>query len=101
MVANMDAITRGVLDEWFAHHNTGCGVHCFDVSLQRYDTHTRVVLFCPTCRGTISGIISDTEMSTIARSLLRVAGGWRCFDSLESRAQIEERAGAAERQHLP
>ena len=93
----MDAITRAYLDEWFAQHATGCGVHCFDVALQRYDTRTRVVLVCPTCLGTLGGIIADTEMPTIARSLLRVPGGWRCFDSMESRALVEERAGATER----
>jgi hypothetical protein len=66
----MDAITRAVLEKWFDEHRDRCGVDCFDVSLQRYESLTRIVLSCPTCRCTIGGI-SDTETPKIVRSLLR------------------------------
>jgi hypothetical protein len=67
----MDAITLAVLDEWFAQHKTECGVHRFDVMVDRYDAaHTRVDLVCPTCRGIISGTIAGIEMPAIAQLLL-------------------------------
>ena len=69
----MDAITRATLDKWFAEHLDRCGVHRFDVSLQRFESHTRASLLCPTCRGTIGGTISDTETPTIVRSLFRAS----------------------------
>ena len=69
----MDAITLAVLDKWFDQHKTECGVHRFDVSLERDARDTRVVLECPTCRGTIGGTISDTETPTIVRSLIRAS----------------------------
>lgn len=62
----MDAITRALLDQWFDQHKTECGVHRFDVVVDRDDAHnTRVVLACQTCRGTISGTIPDIERTTL------------------------------------
>jgi hypothetical protein len=70
----MDAITLALLNQWVDQHQTECGVHRFDVVVDRDDAHNmRVALVCPMCRGTISGTIAETERTTLLSLLESVS----------------------------
>jgi hypothetical protein len=59
------ARTLAWFERWHAKHRDECGATKLHVSFERGESATRVVLECPVCANTISGLITHTDLPQV------------------------------------
>ena len=74
----MDAdTTLGVIADWIALHKDQCLVSELDVSITlTVAAVTRIRLECPTCAGSISGVVEDVDVPLVRQLLDPTRVNW-------------------------